>query len=77
LKRKYARARVKPVENDFAKLEQLGLRVVTADLVGETVLNKVRHDPAALADVVIDLASRSRAHQVRKQALATQPRRIR
>ncbi len=74
LKRKYARAHVKPVENDFEKLDELGLKVVTADLVGEAALlqHKARHNPAALAEVVINLASRSRAHQVRKEALAAQ-----
>jgi hypothetical protein len=33
---------------------------------------KIRHDPAALARVVIDLASRSRVHQVRREALTAQ-----
>jgi uncharacterized cofD-like protein len=74
LKRKYARANVKPVENDFEKLAELGVKVVTADLLGDAtqVPRKVRHNPAALAEVVIDLASRSRAQQVREGALAAQ-----
>jgi uncharacterized cofD-like protein len=73
LKRKYARAHVRPVENDIAKLNDMGLKVVTADLVGDAELkHKVRHNSRALADVIIDLASRSRAHQVRKDALAAQ-----
>jgi len=73
LKRKYARAHVRPVENDVEQLNAMGLKVVTADLLGDTESpQKVRHSPDALAQVVIDLASRSRAHQVRKQALAAQ-----
>jgi uncharacterized cofD-like protein len=74
LKRKYARAHVKPVENDFENLAALGLKVVTADLVGDAthVPRKVRHNPAALAEVAIDLASRSRAQQVRQAAIAAQ-----
>jgi uncharacterized cofD-like protein len=72
LKRKYANARVKPVENDLEELEQLGIKLVTADLLGVTPLKKIRHDPEALAEVVIDLASRSRAHRVRRRLLATQ-----
>jgi uncharacterized cofD-like protein len=73
LKRKYARAHVKPVENDIDQLNVMGLKVVTADLLADTApLEKVRHSPDALAEVVIDLASRSRAHQVRKHALAAQ-----
>lgn len=78
LRRRYARARVKPVENDFDRLAALGVKVVTADLVGDGVmLHKVRHNPGALADVVIELASRSRAYQVRKEALALQREKVR
>jgi uncharacterized cofD-like protein len=78
LQRRYARAAVKPVENDFERLSDLGVKVVTADLIdpGDTASRKVRHDPRALAEVVVDLASRSRAHQVRSHALA-QRRRVR
>ena len=74
LKRKYAREQVKPVENDVDNIVKLGMKVVTADLVSDTGLaqDKIRHDPKALALVVIDLASRSRAYQVRKAALAAQ-----
>jgi hypothetical protein len=74
LKRKYAKARVKPVENDFERLRKLGVKVVTADLLGQTAERKVRHDPEALAAVVIELASRSRAYQVRKDELTAQRR---
>jgi uncharacterized cofD-like protein len=79
LKRKYASAHVQPVENDFGKLERLGVKVVTADLVGSTsdAPEKVRHSPTALADIVMDLASRSRAHLSRRELLATQRTRIR
>jgi uncharacterized cofD-like protein len=71
LRRRYARAHVKPVENDIEVLTDLGVKVVTADLVGDTeITQKVRHSPSALAEIVVDLASRSRTHQVRKHALA-------
>lgn len=73
LRKKYARAHVQPVENDIQNLSNMGVKVVTADLVGDTELKqKIRHDSSALAEVVVDLASRSRAHQVRKVALAAQ-----
>jgi uncharacterized cofD-like protein len=74
LKRKYAKELVKPVENDVDSITRLGIKVVTADLVSNASLaqGKIRHDPAALASVVVDLASRSRAYQVRKAALAAQ-----
>jgi uncharacterized cofD-like protein len=74
LKRHYAQAEVKPVENDMEALDKLGVKIVTADLVSHASIaqNKIRHDSAAIASVVIDLASRSRAFQVRKEALAAQ-----
>jgi uncharacterized cofD-like protein len=72
LQRRYERDKVKPVENDFEALDKLGVKIVTADLVSESAVaqQRIRHDPAALADVVLDLASRSRAFQVRKEVLA-------
>jgi uncharacterized cofD-like protein len=74
LKRRYAQEKVKPVENDLDAIYELGVKVVTADLVSNASLaqNRIRHDSAALASVVVDLASRSRAYQVRKAALAAQ-----
>jgi len=74
LKRKYAREKVKPVENDLDNISSLGVKIVTADLVIDSAAGqeKIRHDPAALANVVVDLASRSRAHHVRKAALEAQ-----
>jgi hypothetical protein len=52
----------------------LGVKVVTADLLGDATLvpRKVRHNSAALAETAIDLASRSRAQQVRQAAIAAQ-----
>jgi hypothetical protein len=78
LRRKYARAHVRPVENDFGRLRSLGVKIVTADLFCDTGAGqkKIRHNPAVLADVVIDLASRSRAYQVRKEVLTRQTRRF-
>ncbi len=78
LQRRYARAHVKPVENDLGRLAELRVKVVTAELIpaGEAADQRVRHDSAALAEVVIDLASRSRAHRVRKEALAAQSTRL-
>jgi uncharacterized cofD-like protein len=72
LKRKYARAHVKPVENDFENLAGMGVKVVVGDLVDDatSVGNKVRHNPGVITQIVIDLASRSRAHQIKTQALA-------
>lgn len=78
LTRKYAKAHVKPVENDLEELAELRVKVVTADLIrhDDSAEQKVRHDSAALAEVVIDLASRSRAHRVRKETLAAHNTRL-
>src|SRR5581483_2523935 len=48
LRRKYARAHLQPVENDIKNLEKMGLKVVTADLMGDGVspVATVRHNPA-------------------------------
>jgi len=79
LRRKYESAKVQPVENDFEALSKLGVKIVTADLVSETAVSqdKIRHDSAALAEVVLDLASRARAFQVRKDILAAKALQVR
>jgi uncharacterized cofD-like protein len=58
LRRRYAAQHVQPVENDFEKLRSMGLRVVAADLVGQSEL--ARHDPDATAKIIVELAVRSR-----------------
>jgi uncharacterized cofD-like protein len=72
LQKKYARAHVQPVVNDFTRLTKMGVKVVTADLIGEegAAHQKIRHDSDKLAGIVVDLASRSRAHQTKKLALS-------
>jgi uncharacterized cofD-like protein len=67
LRRKYARQHVAPVENDVDRLHELGMRVVTAELLGDSVL--VRHDPHATAAVVANLATRSQAVRHRRLLL--------
>jgi len=71
LQKRYARAHVQPVENDFVQLANMGVKVVTAHLIGDTdtAHERIRHDPSALASITIDLAKRSRAHQLKKQTL--------
>jgi uncharacterized cofD-like protein len=59
LKRKYAAHKVQPVENDFEQLHALGVKVVAADLVGDSKL--VRHDPGSTAKIVMELAARFRS----------------
>jgi uncharacterized cofD-like protein len=58
LQRKYARQGAWPVENDIDRLQKMGLSVIGTDLVEQT--DKVRHDPVALAGIVLDLAAEGR-----------------
>ncbi len=61
---RYQASAAKPVENDFAKLEGMGLRVIAADLLGMPGVRfqqKVRHDPAAIGAVALELAQQGRA----------------
>lgn len=74
--KKYARARVKPVENDYARLAELGIKVVSAELLAINSEHKIRHNSDALSDVALDLATRSRVHQIRGSALAMQRQRV-
>jgi uncharacterized cofD-like protein len=58
LRRKYARLRALPVENDFHRLARMGLNLISRDLLQES--HRVRHDPAATAQVVLELAREAR-----------------
>ncbi len=55
LKRKYARERAQPVENDLDHLQELGVTIVAADLLVQK--ETVRHDSDALARIVLELAA--------------------
>jgi uncharacterized cofD-like protein len=58
LQRRYAAQRAMPVENDLDKLQSMGLKVVARELAADG--DKVRHDPAVLADIAIHLAGEGR-----------------
>ncbi|HEV2690820.1 MAG TPA: YvcK family protein [Bryobacteraceae bacterium] len=58
-RRKYAAEEAQSVLNDVDRLAEMGMQVVTADLLGEGDI--VRHDPRASAEVAMDLARRGRA----------------
>jgi uncharacterized cofD-like protein len=63
LRRKYAAAKVYPVEMDSLRLEEAGLRVVGRNLLDEG--EKVRHAPEAAAEVAMSLALEARARRTR------------
>jgi uncharacterized cofD-like protein len=67
LRRLYAQQSSMPVQCDTEAIEEMGLTVRQADLLLKDV--KVRHNPAATARVVIDLAMESRE---RRQGTADQ-----
>jgi uncharacterized cofD-like protein len=72
LQKRYARANVQPVANDFTRLTKMGVKVVTADLIGDegAAHQRIRHDSERLARIVVELANRSRAFQTKKLALS-------
>jgi uncharacterized cofD-like protein len=72
LRRKYAAQNVRPVENDFEKLNVLGMRVIAADLVGESRL--VRHDPDATARIIMELGARASVGRTKSLQLAARSR---
>ncbi|HEX5229347.1 MAG TPA: YvcK family protein [Bryobacteraceae bacterium] len=57
-RRKYAAQKVRSVLNDVDRLAELGLQVMTADLLAPGDI--VRHDPRASAEVALQLAKRGR-----------------
>jgi len=58
MRRRYAEQNSAPIENDVRVLEGMGLEVIGADLVQKG--RKVRHDPAAIARVAVELAVQAR-----------------
>ena len=58
MKKAYAREAVLPVENDIDALFKMGLEVMGGNLA--QLSGKVRHDPAAIAAVVVKLAQEGR-----------------
>jgi uncharacterized cofD-like protein len=63
LKQRYANEEALPVENDFEALNEMGVRVVARELASAG--QKFRHDPGALADVVVELAAEARRRTLR------------
>ncbi|MEO8597275.1 MAG: YvcK family protein [Candidatus Solibacter sp.] len=58
LKRRYAREAAMPVENDIDTLIKMGLKVTAGNLSSSS--DRVRHDPAETAAVVLRLAAEGR-----------------
>jgi len=71
LQRKYARQSAQPVANDVDQLRSMGLSVIEADLVEQK--EKVRHDPVALAGIVLELAAEGRKRRQRIEQQRAKP----
>jgi len=63
LKKRYARELARPVDNDIDGIFRMGIKVMAANLVQQS--DKVRHDPAAAAAVVVKLAQEGRRRRLR------------
>lgn len=61
LRRHYAEQNSVPVESDVEKIRRCGIEVLTAELLQNGP--RIRHDPAAAARVVFELAKQGRAHR--------------
>ena len=62
LKRRYARERALPVENDVDAILHMGVQVVAGNLVQQSA--HVRHDPDRVAEVVVKLAREGRQRRM-------------
>jgi uncharacterized cofD-like protein len=61
--RAYSAKSAQPVFNDIDELRDMGLRVITTDLVrkaGRTEPSKIRHDSGALGAITVELAQEHR-----------------
>ena len=63
LKQRYARECAQPVLNDYDALGELGMRVVSRELAADG--DKVRHDPATIAELCIRLGMEACAARTR------------
>jgi hypothetical protein len=72
VRRTYATQNSTPIENDCETLRSLGVDVIEADLLMKEFLKnrqKVRHNPAAIARVAVDLAMRGRMRRMANSTL--------
>ena len=65
LRKRYERQAALPVENDIDRIFKMGIQVVTGNLLLES--EKVRHDPAQTANIVLRLAQEGRRRRLAAQ----------
>jgi uncharacterized cofD-like protein len=60
---RYERESARPVENDYLRLEEMNLTILTQDLIGRK--KKIRHDPDVMAHLLLQLAAEARQAKAR------------
>jgi uncharacterized cofD-like protein len=69
--RRYGAMSARPVEADYQRLNELGVRVIEEDLVrlgGRHESDKIRHDPGAIGAITVELAQEHRSSKKRKRS---------
>lgn len=66
-RRRYAAEKVFPVEVDLPRLQEFGVEVIGRNLLAKG--EKVRHNPAAVADIAVELARKARLKRARASEL--------
>ncbi len=64
MRRRYARQKIQPVENDVETIRAMGIRVVSADLLQHSEI--VRHDPRPAAEIALRLARANRRRKIKE-----------
>jgi uncharacterized cofD-like protein len=62
LRKRYERTQALPVENDIERIFQMGIQVITGNLLQEST--RVRHDPEQTAGIVVRLAQEGRQRRL-------------
>jgi uncharacterized cofD-like protein len=70
MRQRYAHQRVKPVEVDLERLQNMGLQIVKAELLAPG--DKARHDPSAAASIAVTLARLGRRRRVLEATMTGQ-----
>jgi uncharacterized cofD-like protein len=67
---RYRANAARPVENDLENLEQMGLKVIAADLLrisGSQVHEKIRHDSSVIGAIAFDLARKGYKRKLKRK----------
>ena len=67
---RYEAHEAQPVDNDLDNLEEMGLKVVGADLLrmhGKQIESKIRHDPSVIGAIALELARKAHKRKLKKK----------